>query len=267
VTLTVAPTAPAKLPVLATGSFLSSSGLKIGSLTQVVADGLTIPARIVGSVAAFPTISGIDSIGGVVADDNALQYRLLDQGLTPLTATSYWLNTAGGAVPAGLPAGGVKVTTLAATQSALADDPLTQLVQQSLIVFGVTAGILAIAALWAAVAAALRERADQEAVLVALGISGRRQALLQAAEILAVAGPAAVAGLAIGILLSRLMLPYLTLTSTGTIPVPSIVIVGSWLPSLALAAAMVAGPALAAAAAVVATRADAVARLRSLDVG
>jgi predicted lysophospholipase L1 biosynthesis ABC-type transport system permease subunit len=169
-------------------------------------------------------------------------------------------------VPAGLPEGGVTVTTRAATQSALADDPLTQLIQQSLIVLGVTAGILAIAALWAAVAAARRERADQEAVLVALGISGRRQALVQAAEILAVAGPAAGAGLAIGILLSRLMLPYLTLTSTGTIPVPAIVIVVSWLPSLALAAAMVAGPALAAALAVVATRADAAARLRSLDV-
>ena len=265
VTLTVAPTAPTELPVLATGSFLSSSGLTIGSLTQVTADGLTIPARIVGSVAAFPTISGIDS-GGLVADDNALQYRLLDQGMPPLTATSYWLNTAGGAVPAGLPAGGVTVTTRAATERALADDPLTQLIQQSLIALGVTAGILAIAALWAAVAAARRERADQEAVLIALGISGRRQALVHAAEILAVAGPAAVAGLAIGILLARLMLPYLALASTGTIPVPSVVIVISWLPSLALAAAMVAGPALAAAAAVVATRADAAARLRSLDV-
>jgi hypothetical protein len=267
VTLTVAPTAPADLPVLATGSFLASSGLKIGSLTQVVADGLAIPARIVGSVAAFPTIGGTDSVGGLVVDDNALQYRLLDQARTPLTATSYWLTTAGGAVPAGLPAGGVTVTTRAATQSALAADPLTRLIQQSLIVFGITAGILAIAALWAAVAAARRERADQEAVLVALGISGRRQALVQAAEILAVAGPAAVAGLAIGILLSRLMLPYLTLTSTGTIPVPAIVIVVAWLPSLALAAALVVGPALAAALAVVATRADAAARLRSLDVG
>jgi FtsX-like permease family protein len=267
VTLTVAPTAPADLPVLATGSFLASSGLKIGSLTQVVADGLAIPARIVGSVAAFPTIGGTDSVGGLVVDDNALQYRLLDQGRTPLTATSYWLTTAGGAVPAGLPAGGVTVTTRAATQSALAADPLTRLIQQSLIVFGITAGILAIAALWAAMAAARRERADQEAVLVALGISGRRQALVQAAEILAVGGPAAVAGLAIGILLSRLMLPYLTLTGTGTVPVPAIVIVVAWLPSLALAAALVAGPALAAALAVVATRADAAARLRSLDVG
>ena len=199
-------------------------------------------------------------------DDNALQYRLLDQGLAPLTATSYWLSTAGGTVPAGLPDGGVTVTTLAATRSALADDPLTQLIQQSLIALGVTAGLLAIAALWAAVAAARRERADQEAVLIALGISGRRQALLQAAEIVTVAGPAAAAGLAIGILLSRLMLPYLTLTSAATMPVPSVVIVISWLPSLALAAAMVAGPALAAALAVVATRADATARLRSLEV-
>lgn len=265
VTLTVAPTAPARLPVLATGSFLSSSGLQIGSLTPVVADGLTIPARIVGSVAAFPTIGGVDT-GGLVVDDDALQYRLLDQGQTPLPATSYWLDTAGGAVPAGLPEGGVQVTTLAATRSALAGDPLTQLIQQSLIALGVTTGLLAIAALWAAVAAARRERADQEAVLIALGISGRRQALLQAAEILAVAGPAAVAGLAVGILLSRLMLPYLTLTSAATIPVPSVVIVVSWLPSLALAAALVAGPALAAALAVVATRADVAARLRSLEV-
>jgi hypothetical protein len=266
VTLTVAPTVPAQLPVLATGSFLSSSGLRIGSLTQLTADGLTIPVRIVGSVAAFPAVTGIDFSGALIMDDNALQYRLLDEGLAPLTATSYWLDTAGGAVPAGLPAGGVVVTTVAATRSALADDPLTQLIQQSLVVLGITAGILAIAALWAAVAAARRERGDQEAVLIALGISGRRQALLQAAEILAVAGPAAVAGLTIGILLSRLMLPYLTLTSAATIPVPSVVMVVSWLPSLGLAAALAVGPALAAALAVVATRADATARLRWPEV-
>jgi hypothetical protein len=266
VTLTVAPTAPAALPVLATGAFLSSSGLKIGSDTPVGADGQNIPARIVGGVAAFPTIDGIDTTGGLVVDGDALQYRLLDLGLPPLTATSYWLTTTGGVVPAGLPEGGVTVTTRAATRSALADDPLTQLIQQSLIALGITAGILAIAALWAAVAAARRERADQEAVLIALGISGRRQALLQAAEIVAVAGPAAVAGLAIGILLSRLLLPYLTLTGAATTPVPAIVVVVSWLPSLVLAAAMVAGPALAAALAVVATRADAAARLRSPEV-
>ncbi|HEX5119909.1 MAG TPA: FtsX-like permease family protein [Pseudonocardiaceae bacterium] len=265
VTLTVAPTAAATLPVLATGSFLASNQLRIGSLTQVGADGLNIPARIVGKVAAFPTISDTDLSGGLVVDDDALQYRLLDQGLPPLTATSYWLTTAGGAVPAGLPEGGVAVTTLAGTRAALANDPLTQLIQQSLIALGSTAGILAIAALWAAVAAARRERADQEAVLIALGISGRRQALLQAAEIVTVAGPAAVAGLAIGILISRLMLPYLTLTSAATIPVPSIVIVVSWLPSLILTAAMIVGPALAAALAVVATRAGAAARLRSLE--
>jgi hypothetical protein len=264
VTLSVAPTASTQLPVLATDSFLSSSGLRIGSLTQIGADGQNIPVRIVGTVKAFPTIGGLT--GGLVVDDDALQYRLLDEGLPPLTATSYWLNTAGGTVPAGLPEGGVRVTTRAATQSALAGDPLSQLVQQSLIALGITAGILAIAALWAAVAAARRERTDQEAVLIALGISGRKQALLQAAEIVAVAGPAAVAGLAVGILLSRLMLPYLTLTSAATIPVPSIVIVDSWLPSLVLAAAMVAGPALAAALAVVATRADAAARLRSPEV-
>jgi hypothetical protein len=266
VTLTVAPTAPAALPVLATDSFLSSSGLGIGSIAQVTADGLNIPARIVGSVAAFPTIGAAEATGGLVVDDNALQYRLLDEGALPLTATSYWLDTAGEAVPAGLPAGGVRITTLTATRSALADDPLTQLIQQSLIVLGIITGILALAALWAAVAAARRERAGQEAVLIALGISGRRQALLQAAEIITVAGPAAVAGLGVGILLSRLMLPYLTLTSAATIPVPSAVIVVSWLPSLVLAAAMIAGPALAAALAVVATRSDATARLRSLEV-
>jgi hypothetical protein len=266
VTLTVAPAAPAELPVLATDAFLSSNGLAIGSRTQVAVDGLAIPARIVGSVAAFPPVGGFDVSGGLVVDDDALQYRLLDQGLTPLATTSYWLDTAGGAVPAGLPEGGATVTTLAATRSALADDPLTQLIQQSLIALGISAGILALAALWAAVAAARRERADQEAVLIALGISGRRQALLQAAEVLAVAGPAAVAGLAAGVLLSRLMLPYLTLTSAATVPVPSLVVVVAWLPSLALAAAMVAGPALAAALAVVATRPDAAARLRTLDV-
>lgn len=266
VTLTVTPTTPATLPVLATGAFLAVNGLKIGSLTQVSANGPTVPARIVGSVAAFPPTSDFDAAGGLVVDDSALQYRLLDQGLAPLTTTSYWLNTVGGAVPAGLPEGGVTVTTRAATGAALADDPLTQLVQQSLVTLGVTAGILAIVTLWAAVAAARRERADQEAVLIALGVSGRGQALLQAVEMGAIGGPAAVAGLGVGILLSRLMLPYVTLTSAATIPVPSVVIVVPWLPSLALAAAMVVGPVLAAALAAVATRAEATTRLRSLEI-
>ena len=266
VTLSLAPTAAAELPVLATGAFLTSSRLTVGAVTQVAADGRTLPALIVGSVAAFPTISGSDFTGGLVLDGDALQYRLLDLGEPPLTATSYWLDTAGGAVPAGLPEGGVTVTTLAATQAALTSDPLTELIQQGLVALGTAAGILAIAALWAAVAAARRERADQEAVLIALGVSGRRQALLQAGEILAVAGPAAVAGLAIGVLLSRLMLPYLTLTSAAAVPVPSAVIVVAWLPSLALAAAMILAPALAAALSVVASRADATDRLRSLEV-
>jgi hypothetical protein len=265
-TLTVAPTAPVPLPALATDSFLSANGLRIGSPTQVTVDGLSFPARIVGSASAFPVISGSNFSGGLVVDADAVQDRLVYRGLAPLTTTAYWLDTTGGAVPAGLPEGGATVTTLAGTRAALAGDPLTELIQQSLIALAVSAGILAIAALWAAVAAARRERAGQEAVLIALGISGRRQALLQAAEILTVAGPAAIAGLAVGFLVARLMLPNLTLTGAATVPVPTAVIVVPWPPALALAAVLVAGPALAAAAAVVAKRADAAARLRTPEV-
>ena len=251
------------LPVLATAAYLQNTGLGLGSTTQIGADGRQIEVKIVGAVANFPTVGTLNFVGGLIVDEAALQHELLSLGLPLVPTTEWWLRTAGGAVPTGLPADAV-VTTVRSTQATLLGDPLSAVAQQGQLALGLAAGILAIAALWTAIVAARRERRGQEAVLAALGLSSRRQALFQCAERIGVGIPAALAGLAIGTGLARLLLPDLILSPAATIPVPSITVAIAWWPAAALAAAVVLGPLLAVAAGT-ATRPDPAAQLRLME--
>jgi hypothetical protein len=262
-TVSFAPAAAETLPALATAAFLQSSDLGVGGISQLTADGVQIPVRIVGTVAEFPTVSGQNFVGGLIVDQDAVQERLLALGLPPLPTAEWWLRTAGGTVPPGVPAL-AGVTTANALRAALLADPLAAVAQQGLLALGAVAGILAVAALWTAVGAGRRERRGQEAVLAALGLSVRRQTLQQCAERLAVAAPAALIGLGIGAGLAWLLLPYLILTEAATTPVPSTALVLAWGPAVLLAAVVVAGPVLAAAAGAV-SRPDPAARLRLME--
>jgi hypothetical protein len=74
--------------------------------------------------------------------------------------------------------------------------------------------------------------------------------------------PAAAGGLALGLLLSRLIIPAVTITAQATQPIPSVLVLIPLLPSLGIAVAVAAVPVAAVALSMLAGTAT-VARLRA----
>ena len=237
------------VPVIATTGFVRANG---GDGSVAISIGSTsLTGTVVGTVSEFPTVPGGEA---VVADQTTLQDALISAGGAPLPASSWWLSTAGGRPPAGLPPGS-SVVAAAAVGVALQHDPVSAAPIKAVLAVAAAAALLAVLGLCISVAASARARRGQRALLGALGVPAADQARLFCLEELMISGPAAAVGLLLGIGLVHLLIPALTLTATDGIPVPS-VLVRIPVPWVALIA--VAMPAIPVVAAVVAT-------LRQLD--
>ncbi|MGB6455215.1 MAG: FtsX-like permease family protein, partial [Streptosporangiaceae bacterium] len=107
------PASPRPVPVIATAGFTAGNGLRIGSVFSVTIAGQQMPCQLVATVKAFP------DEGMLVADQAAVQDALASKGFGgTLPVTGWWLATANGAVPPGLPAGST-VTDAAALDQRL----------------------------------------------------------------------------------------------------------------------------------------------------
>jgi len=153
------------------------------------------------------------------------------------------------------------VTDRARLLSALEADPLSAIPQQAVQSIAVAAALLAILGFSVSVAASVRERRSQSALLAALGVDGAAQARLLCLEALALSLPAAVTGLLLGTVLAHLLVPAVTLTATAVAPVPSVLVEVPLATAALLALTITAVPVLAAAATAV-RRPDAAAQLR-----
>jgi hypothetical protein len=246
------------VPVIATGGYAAAGGLHTGSVFSVTIAGQQVACRLVATVTAFPA-------GGVlVADQTAVQDALASRGFGgTLPVTAWWLATVHGSVPRGLPAGSA-VTGAAALDRQLASDPLSAAPMQAAAAVAAAAAMLAALGFCVSVAASARERRPQRALLGALGVPAVTQAWLFCAEEALVSVPAAVVGLAIGIVLAHLVVPALTVTATGGLPpLPVIVTLpAGWV--ILIAAGLPAVPVLAAAVAAVG-RPDPAAELRAAE--
>jgi ABC-type antimicrobial peptide transport system permease subunit len=113
----------------------------------------------------------------------------------------------------------------------------------------VAVGVALVAALGfcVSVAASARERRSQHALLAALGVPSTAQARLFCLEEALISIPATAFGLVIGVVLARVMVPALTVTATGAVPVPPVLLALplGWV--LATAAVLAAIPVVAAA--------------------
>jgi FtsX-like permease family len=200
------------VPVIATLGYASAGGLHSGSVFSVTIAGQDVPCRLVATVSAFP------DDGALVADQTAVQDALASKGFGgTLPVTSWWLTTANGAVPRGLPADSV-VTDAAALDRRLVRDPLSAAPVQAAAAVAAAAAVLAALGFCVSVVASARERRPQRALLGALGVPPATQAGLFCAEEALISLPAAVIGLAIGTLLAHLVVPALTVTATGGLP-------------------------------------------------
>ena len=204
------------VPAAVTRNFASATGTHVGQTLQVILQGASVTVRVASIVPGFPTLTGPS--GGMIVDQGLLQQALDVAGAGPAGITEWWLRTGGPVTLPGLPQG-TTVTRRAAVASALLANPLGAAPQLAMLAIAAAAVILAAGGFLVAAATA-RERAHDMALLAALGATKRQLTRLLCLEQALVAIPAAAAGLLLGALLARLVIPAVTITATGRHPQP-----------------------------------------------
>ena len=242
---------------VATRRFAAVNHARPGSIVSVPVAGSAISVRIAAVIAAFPAAPASTLIVGQAA----IQARLASEGTAPLPVTQWWLRTSRDGPPPGLPRGS-SVTVRARLLSVLLGNSLTAAPLLEGLAIAVAAALLAGLGFSAGVAARVRERRAQSALLAALGYSRLAQAAGLCLEELMLTAPAALAGLGIGAGLARLIIPAITLTPAATAPAPA-VLVQTPLGWAGLLALVVIVTPVAVAAVVLARRPDPAAELRA----
>ena len=264
--LTSAPPATA-IPGLATQRYLAATNASVGSTVQDTINGAVISVNIVAAVTTFPAVSA--GGGALIVDLGRLQDLLTASALEPAQVTQWWLATSSGisgvlpGLAATLPPGSA-VTSAAGVASGLLGNPLSTVPQQALLAVAAAAAALAITGFCVSIAAGVRQRRAENALLAALGVAPRAAAGQLCLEKLMLSLPSALAGLVLGVVLAELLVPAITLTSSATTPVPPVRIQFDWSQTLPLALAVAVLPVLAAAL-TIARRPDAAAELRASE--
>jgi hypothetical protein len=256
---TVAVTA---LPAIATSAFMAANNVALGSVVPAFVEGASVPLRIVAEVASFPTVTAAG--GAIITDLGSLQDYLARSSLPPLPVTQWWLATAGGGVPPSLTAAvpaGTTITSAAALAATATGDTLSAAPQQALLAMAAAAALLGITGFWVSIAADVRRRRGEAALLAALGVTRRGAALELCLEKLLISLPSALLGVLLGAVVARLLVPAVTLTPAAQLPVPPAITVDDLPQAVALALAVAVLPVVAAALAAV-RRPDSAAELR-----
>jgi FtsX-like permease family len=255
----------APIPAIATSAFTDSNSVGTGSVVRATLNGVQVPLSIVAVVKSFPTVTA--NTGALIVDLSAVQQRIVSQGAPPLSVTEWWLATTDHQIPPGLTGAlppGSAVTGSAAATAELTGDPLSATPQQALLALAVAAALLAITGFWVSIAANVRQRRAENALLAALGVSQRSAALQLCLEKLLLSVPAALLGVVLGTVIARLLVPAVTLTAAATQPVPPPLTLFDLPQTLPLAAAVAILPALATALIMI-RRPDPAAELRAAE--
>ncbi|MFH8498076.1 FtsX-like permease family protein [Streptomyces coeruleorubidus] len=265
--------APRSLLAVATRDFLRAAGAGPGDTIDVPLAGEQLRVRIVRSVEELPTTAtGLDGEtmagGALLLDLRAVDAVLARRGSAPLTPTEWWVSAAPGKtaeVAAALRARPdlepQQVLVRDETAAELLRDPLGAGPRSALTAVAVAAAALAAGGFAVSAAGARRERSAEFAVLRALGTPRRDLARLVATEQSLLIGAGLLAGLGLGTVLTRAVVPLIVLTSDAARPVPP-VLVELPLSRVALLLAGVAAPLLLIIAASALRRAEPVAALR-----
>jgi len=257
--------AVAAIPAIATKAFLTANSESIGSVVPAFVAGSQVPLQIVAEVSSFPTVTAPG--GALITDLGSLQEYLARRSLPPLPVSQWWLATAGGGVPPGLAAAvpaGTVITSAAQLAAAAGRDTLSAAPQQVLLALAAAAALLAVTGFWVSIAADLRRRRGETALLAALGVTRRGSAAQLCLEKLLLSLPSAALGVLIGALVARLLVPAVTLTPAAQQPTPPAVTVDDLPQAIAFALAVAVLPAVTAALAAI-RRPDPAAELRAAE--
>jgi hypothetical protein len=253
------------IPAIATKAFMDANNLTPGSVVPASLGGAQVPLRITAVVASFPTVTGTG--GALVTDLGSLQEYLARQSLPPLAVSQWWLATAGGGIPAGLSAAlpaGTVVTGATALAAATVGDSLSAAPQLALLAMAAAAALLAVTGFWVSIAADVRRRRGETALLAALGVTRLGAAAQLCLEKLLLSVPSAALGVLLGALVAELLVPAVTLNAAAQLPTPPALTVDDLPQAITLALAVAVLPAVAAALAA-ARRPDPAAELRAAE--
>ena len=233
------------IPAIATGAFMDTNGTVIGSVVPASIEGEEVPLRIVAEVTSFPTVTAPG--GALITDLGSIQGYLARQSAPTLPVTQWWLATADGSVPPALTASvpaGTDITSAAGLATAVTSDPLSAAPQLALLAMAAAAALLATTGFWVSIAADVRQRRTEAALLAALGVTRRGAALQLCLEKLLLSLPSAALGVLLGLLVARLIVPAVTLTPTAQQPTPPAVTQYALPQAIALALAVAVLPAV-----------------------
>ncbi|MGW2343715.1 FtsX-like permease family protein [Streptomyces sp. NPDC001661] len=232
-----------EVAALATDRYLASADAHVGSRLDVELGGGTVRVRIAARVRALPTTgpearadtttatgggaSATKDGGGLLLDLRDVNRAIAD----PLVPNEWWLYPAAGRADRAVAAlhshpdlDPAQVTARSEIAEELHDDPLGAGPQSALTAAALAAAALAAVGFAVSTAGSLRERGDEFAILSALGASRRRLARLVAAEQGALVALGLLVGAALGILLTRAVVPLIVLTGDATRPVPDVLV-------------------------------------------
>ncbi|MEW5354491.1 FtsX-like permease family protein [Streptomyces sp. 16-176A] len=250
-----------EVAAVATDAFLTAAGARPGQRVDAVFAGQNVPVRIVASVRALPTTAqgaapgdSVDAShdGGALLLDLRAANRFLQTrygvGVAP---TEWWLDTdphRAGDVAAALHAlpdvGAGQVLVRDEIAEQLRDDPFGAGPNAAFTAAAVVAALLAALGFAVNAAGALRERDAEFAVLRALGAPRRQLARMLAAEQGVLVAVALAAGVALGSVLARAVIPLIVLTGQAAKPVPEVLVDLPLAPVALLLAGVAAGPLL-----------------------
>jgi hypothetical protein len=228
------------MPAIVSSSFLDLTAAHVGDDLSVAIRGSKVLLHIVAAVPEFPTLDPAKPF--VIVDSPTLVLiRYVASGITD-PPNEYWILSSDpdqtGQAVKGIDAEAT-ITTRPQVERDLLGDPLALGVIGLLGLGSLAAMVFAAIGFIVSATVSTAEREGELALLRALGLSGGQLSAWLSAEhgLLLVAGLGG--GVALGVLLAQLVLPFSTLTTTGqpAVPEPTVIVPpDGLLPVLALAA-------------------------------
>jgi len=221
------------IPVLVSDSFVTATEAGVGDIIQVDVAGGRGSVEIVGTFSAFPT-EDPETAGIVVADDPTIaMVRYLDSARVSLP-DEWWLavnDDAADDISATLesaPYSSARIADRFARADLLKTDPVALGIIGALSLGFVAAALFASVGFVVSASVSAHERLNEFALLRALGLSPRQLSGWLSLENGLLVLISLVGGTLLGLLMSWLVLPFVTLTQDASAVVPGIIVKIPW---------------------------------------
>jgi FtsX-like permease family len=220
------------VPAIANSAFLAATGSEPGQTIPVSVEGTIRQVTIAAAVDAFPTTDPGRPL--LVFDEPTLALLRLQATNTARSADEWWMATAGGQTTAvtdalrGVPFDAAGVVSVTELTRSLSTDPVALGIIGALALGFVATGLFAVVGLTVSAAVSARQRRTEFALMRALGLSGRQLSGWLWLENGSLVLVSLLAGMGLGLLVSWVVLPSVSVTQQATVPVPPVIVEVPW---------------------------------------